>query len=219
MIYAIFIVVLVVAALLALRLRVKATWDERDRLVFGGVGHRNGVELDFQANRGRVKLIGIGVYGFDLDLDREEKVVKDRPVRKKRRFTGGGVRKIRTAVRMARLLPEYRRAVFTFLKGLWRAVRIEELRAEIRAGFDAPDRTGTAFGCYQALLGMAPALAGRLAFVPDWTGPSFATSGRAAVAVPLYKILWRIVVLVWQLPSKRSLKLAIEKEKGEQDVK
>jgi hypothetical protein len=96
---------------------------------------------------------------------------------------------------------------------------IEEARARVVAGFESPDQTGIAFGYYQAALGIAPAFVGRVQFVPDWMGPSFTASGRLAVAIPLYKLIWRTTLLVLQLPSIRTLRMAIKKEKGKTNAK
>jgi len=59
---------------------------------------------------------------------------------------------------------------------------------------------------------------GRVQFIPDWIGPSFSGTARVSVAIPVYKLLLRTIVLTYRLPLRDLLKLAIRKKKGVSDV-
>ncbi|MCP4684479.1 MAG: hypothetical protein GY867_03425 [bacterium] len=100
---------------------------------------------------------------------------------------------------------------------LLRASIIEQAEGEIEGGFDSPDLTGQAYGFYSAAMGAAPALAGRFRYVPDWTGASFSGAARLTVALPMYRLAARTTVLIWRLPIRKIVKLAIGEKGGVQD--
>jgi hypothetical protein len=107
----------------------------------------------------------------------------------------------------------------SYLKIIVKSLAVEELQGEIEGGFDSPDLTGRAFGYYRAVLGAVPALAGHFRYYPVWTGAVFSGSLRLAVVLPLYKMLYRTLLLVFRLPLRKIIKVAIGTKKGEQDVK
>jgi hypothetical protein len=109
-------------------------------------------------------------------------------------------------------------ALWGYFVSILKSVAVEEAQGEIEAGFDEPDITGRVFGYYQAALGMVPSVVGRVAFVPDWTGASFSASMRLSLALPLYKLIWRTLVLIARLPLRELVKLAIGKKRGDEDV-
>jgi hypothetical protein len=115
------------------------------------------------------------------------------------------------------LLPKCAKALHGYSFGILRSIIVEELQAEIEAGFDSPDLTGLTFGYYQAALAAAPGVVGRVEYRPDWTGASFSGQARGSVALPLYRLLGRSIVLVYQLPLREILKLAIGRRRGGQD--
>ena len=222
MLYVLLILAAVIAGVLVLHLRLRGAWSAEHRLVSLSLGRRTGVELDFLTDMLTIRLAGVAVHRraisespkpeADEAADRKQQSAPPKPRKRRQRRS---IREIMEYVR--ELLPPIRHAAWNFVRGLVRAGVVEEMEARIEAGFDSPDRTGVAFGYYQAMIGMVPAMAGRLVFVPDWMGASFAASGRLTVSIPLYRLVWRILVLLWQLPSRKILKMAIHKEKGAQD--
>ena len=118
---------------------------------------------------------------------------------------------------MLSVLTDSARPLWSFSAGILRNIAIEEAQGEIRAGFDSPDLTGIAFGYYSAAAAAVPAMAGRLRFTPDWQGPSFAGKARLTVALPLYRLAARTIVLLFRLPLREMIKVAIGKKKGGQD--
>jgi hypothetical protein len=89
---------------------------------------------------------------------------------------------------------------------------IEELNGTIKAGFESPNVTGQVFGYYQAARGALPAMAGRFTYIPVWNEEVFEASFRASVAIPLYKIIYRNLVFILNLPLREIIKLTIGKK-------
>lgn len=219
------IILLIFAAiligLLLLRLRVRyVNQPDRHRL-FAGLG-RSGVEIDYRARTGSVKLFGMRFKSISLDKPAE----KPRPESKaKTKATSKSKAKKKTSTRkrsfkdMAAVLLKSRSALWRYTVGLLGSLIVEELEAKIEAGFDEPDLTGITFGYYQAALGAVPAVVGRLNFVPDWTGPSFAAQGRVAVALPMYRLVGKTLGLLRRLPLREIAKVTIGRKEGVQDVK
>ena len=219
MLYALAAVLILIILTLALAVRVRVVWEDPRRTAAVTLGRRTGVMLDFANLKGSLRLAGFSVYTFPIDLEEKTKEPGPKKPKKKRRK----LRKQILSKDMLRFLrenlPRYRRAFWGFIKGVFKATVIEEANARVEAGFDSPDQTGIAYGYYQAALGMIPVLAGRVQFVPDWIGPSFNASGRIAMAIPLYKLLWNGIVLFWRLPSIKTLRMAIKQDKGDKDAK
>ncbi len=224
MLYVLLVLAALLIAVLILHLRLRGVWSTEHRLLALSLGRRSGLELDFLHDRMTVRVAGFAVH--ERGLNEPEEAEPPRSSDKKKQPATAKARKHRNRPSLKRiyaiardLLPPVRKAVWNYVRGLLRAVIVEEMEARIEAGFESPDQTGMAFGYYQAVLGMVPAAAGRLVYVPDWLGASFDASGRLTVSLPLYRFVWRTLVLLWQLPSRKILKMAIHKEKGEQDVK
>jgi hypothetical protein len=226
MLYITFTLLAIVIGVLVLHVRLRGRLEDSRRYLMLSLGRRSGVMLDFARQEGALQVMTIPVYRFELDGSRKPEKQKERaepavpkPARRRRRrldlrhwLSGDRLHNLWT------ILTRSQRAAWGFVRGLLRSTVLEELQTRIEAGLDAPDRTGQLFGYYQAALGVVPALHQRLVFVPDWTGASFAASGRFAVAIPLYKLIWRTTVLFWQLPSRKVAKMAIKKRKGDLDV-
>lgn len=230
-----YILILIIALLtlsLLLRLRVQLILDDRRRLVFMGLG-RSGSEIDFKSRRGTIRVAGIAVRGFSLDKKDEEDARKAcRRIDRPRASVGERLRKGRARVwgeikTYARIWwKDVRgrgdmigRAVVLFGIELVRDVVLEQFEADIEAGFDEPHLTGQIFGYYQAAAAALPGVAGRIHFVPVWTGASFRGAVRLSVALPLYALVWRTLRLMWRLPITRLILAAIHKKKGDRDVK
>ncbi len=208
-----FLVIAVTLPLL-LRLRLRAQWGTKRRLVFVGLG-RSGPEVDLAKKMGAFKMFGITLKRFSLKSEPEkEDETKKKPKAKKARKP----RRQRSWSQVRELVPVVARESGSFLKRILSAVVIEELQGEVRAGFDSPSDTGTAYGYYQAAVAAAPSVVGRVRFEPVWEGASFAGSAKVAVALPLYKLVWRIIVLALRLPLREIYKLAIGTRKGGHDV-
>ncbi|RME19837.1 MAG: hypothetical protein D6800_13800 [Candidatus Zixiibacteriota bacterium] len=115
------------------------------------------------------------------------------------------------------MLPSVATALWHYGLGLLRAVRVERLEADIEGGFEEPHLTGQVYGFYQAAYGVAPAVVSRVRYRPDWSGASFDGSAGVAVAIPLYRLFYQTVVLLWELPLRKIVKLAIGTKEGVQD--
>lgn len=220
------IVLVLAGALLALRLRVRfeIAGSER-RLLFVSLG-RSGSEFDFSRKSGTVHLFGRGVKSFEIGKKKSErpdkKVKRDEQKRAraaKKKAEAAKPKRKRSLRAALQVLPQCAKALWTYGIGLIKAAIVEEAEGEIQAGFEQPDITGKMFGYYQAALAAVPSVAGRVRYYPDWSGASFAGSMRVAVAIPLYKLIWRTTVLVVHLPVMKLIKLAIGKKEGVQDGK
>ena len=97
-------------------------------------------------------------------------------------------------------------------KILLKSIIVEELSGTIKAGFDSPCLTGQIFGYYQAVVGAVPSMAGRVIYIPVWDEELFEVSFKASVAIPLYKIVYRTMILIIKLPLREIIKLAIGKK-------
>ncbi len=211
----IIIIAVLLAAICLLRLRIQFEFDDNRRRLFVGLG-RSGSEYDFLGRVRSVRILGFRVSSSPID-DKETKK-SERP--RKKSATKPTVRKRgrkRPLRDIIRILPKCSQALLAYTVSVLRSLIIEHLEAEIKGGFDAPDLTGQAFGYYQAALAAAPAVVGRVRFTPDWTGPSLSGSARLSVALPLYRLLYRSLVLAANLPLREIVKLAIGKKRGDQD--
>lgn len=214
MLYVILIIGLLLVAITLLRIRVRFELSRDERLLFVGLG-RSGHEQDFVARVGWIKLFGMRVKTLRPEEKKEPTVKSAKKKKKPEKKKTERQRSIKDGLAM---VPGVFRALNNYLWSLIRSVRVEELDGEIEAGFDSPDTTGQAYGYYQAALATVPSVAGRLRFTPDWSGPSFNGSARVALAIPLYKIILRTIVLIFKLPLRKLVKLAIGRKKGDQDV-
>ena len=218
MLYIILILFVITGAFLLLNFRIRFQIGHGRRLLFVGLG-RSGPQFDYAAGVGRIKLCGLNIRTFALG-EKAEAVPKKKPPKPrdlaKKKKKPSRKRSLRD---MAGVLPAVLKAVWLWFISLLKAAAIEELEGEIEAGFDSPDLTGTAFGYYQAAIAAVPGVASRVRFTPDWTGPSFAGSARGSVALPLYKIAGRTIQMIFRLPLRDLIKLAIGKKRGGQDGK
>ncbi len=221
MLYAFLIVTVLVVAVLMLRLRLRFEFSSDKRLLFVGVG-RSGPEMDYAAGVGRLKLFGRQIHSWPISREKPLDVVKDRVSAAKSKVIGKGPMKekpkrafdIRGILRM---IPGIGKALWRYFLDLLKSTIVEQAEGEIEAGFEEPDLTGQAFGFYQAALAVAPSVVGRVNYIPDWTGASFSGTVRASVALPLYRLVWLTLVLLWRLPIVRIIRLARGDRKGVQD--
>ncbi len=211
---ALLILAVAVTAICLLNLRVRFELSGDRRLLFIGLG-RTGPELDFVRGRGVFRLAGIRVKTFAIG-ERKPSKPKKKPEKPRRaKPLKKATRPLRDILRVG---TKCLGPVGAFLTGILKSVAVERLEGQIEVGFESPDLTGRVFGYYQAALAAVPGVVGRVRFIPDWTGASFGGSARVAVALPLYKLLARTAVLIYRLPLRELIRLAIGKKKGEQDV-
>ena len=206
----IIILALLLAAICLLRLRLRFELGSDRRLLFVGLG-RSGPEYDFVRRVQSFKLFGRCIKS--TPMKKVDKAAEPKPEAQPRKKA----KRVRPFGDILRAVPEVSRALWRYTIGLLKSVVIEELEADVQAGFYEPDLTGQLFGYYQAALAAAPSIVGRVHYTPDWTGASFAGQARVAVALPLYRLLFRTLMLICQLPLRRLIKLAIGKKRGGQD--
>ncbi len=215
MLYFILILSLLIVALMLLRLRLRATISSERRLLFVGLG-RSGPEFDFTSKTGQIRLFGLNIKTISLieEEGRKKKPKKKREKKPKERKAG----RKRSPGDFLKVMPSVASAAWNYFVSLLKSIIVEQLEGEIEAGFDSPDTTGTAFGYYQAALGAAPAVVGRINYIPRWDGAMFDGSMKVSLAIPVYRIVFTTLVFVYKLPLRDLIKLAIGKKKGDQDV-
>jgi hypothetical protein len=211
------IVLLLLAAICLLRLRVRFELGTDRRLLFVGLG-RSGPEFDFVRRVQSFKLFGRTIKSAPMRKPDEKAAPKpEKPAEADDKRTEKKSKRVRPWHEVIGIIPKCTGALQRYSFGLLKSVVVEELDAQIEAGFEQPDLTGQLFGYYQAALAAVPSVVGRVQYQPDWTGASFAGSARLAVALPLYRLLYRTFLLICQLPLRRLIKLAIGKKRGGQD--
>lgn len=208
----IIIIALLFAAILLLRLRVRFELGGGRRILFVGLG-RSGSELNFTERVQTIRLFGWTLWSGPMKAADESEIPPDDKKKTKRKKP----RRVRPVREMIEAVPAISSAMWHYSIGLLKSVIVEELEAEIEAGFEAVDLTGQVFGYYQAALAAAPGVMGRVRYTPDWTGASFDGKARVAVALPLYRLVMCTLTLIYQLPLRRLVKLAIGKKRGGQD--
>ncbi|MBD3403323.1 hypothetical protein GF420_10545 [candidate division GN15 bacterium] len=233
--YILILIIALLALLSLLRLRFRLMLDEHRQLVFVGLG-RSGSELNFKTKRGTLKVAGITIKRFGLDQEKKPKAPGKKPEPETKEKKEEPSRKWweRDLSFIWRESKSYLRMVWEDIRGrgdaishaivrygidLLRSLILEQLEADVEAGFDEPHVTGEAYGYYQAAAAALPGVIGRINFLPVWTGAYFRGAVRLSIALPLYALVWRTVVLLWRLPITRLVKLAIQKKKGAGDVK
>jgi len=218
--YLILIIIVLIGSVLLLNLRVRLEVDDTRRLVFIGLG-RSGLEFDFAGKISHLKIYGFRIKSFK-QVKKEKEAAVEKEKTEKEKVEKKPPRKVprqRSPRDMIKILPQCSRPLFKYFIDIVKSLAIEELKGEIEGGFDSPDLTGRAFGYYQAMLGAVPALAGHFRYYPVWTGAALSGSLRLAAVLPLYKMLYRTLILTFRLPLRKIIKVAIGTKKGEQDVK
>ena len=216
MIY-VLIAILLVAALLLVRVRFRLELAPEKRLLFVGLG-RSGSEFDFVRREAVIKLSGLRIKRFLLAAVATKGYEVPAPSDLTSKKKSSPAKRKRSLGSLFEILPQCLHALGRYFIGLLRAAIVEEANAEIRAGFETPDITGQVFGYYQAALGAAPALMGRIRYCPVWTGTSFSGSARVSVAWPVYRLVWQTMLLMFRLPFIKIISLVIGKKKGVRDV-
>lgn len=231
------IILMAIIALLLLRIRVRYVNQPGEHTLFAGLG-RSGMLNDYTNQEQRFMLFGWTISRGSLEEDDEAREIK---LLKKAQKKARKAEKAKAKAEKARakaekakteapekekperkrrlsdvieVIVKSQRAVRQFIMGMLRSLVVEELEGEVHAGLPEPDQTGMAYGYYQAALGAMPGVVGRVNFIPDWTGMSFNASGRAAVALPVYRLVGRTLKLAWSLPKMKIIRVAIGKKQS-----
>jgi hypothetical protein len=223
--YVLIAIALIIVAVLLLRLRLRAEVGTQQRWLFVGLG-RTGIQADFVSNRLTLRWAGLSVYSRPVITEKPGEEPPEKPPERKKPSEEKEPREKKKPSRRPRvtfsefldLVRRSKTAVWTYIVGILKAITVEQLEAEIEAGFEEPHITGQVFGYYQAALAAVPAVVGRVNYTPDYTGASFEGAIKASIALPLYKWLYRSIVLLWQLPIRDIVRMTIGSRKGEQDV-
>ena len=220
MLYLLLILLVLFIALLLLNIRVRFQLSDGRKLLFVGLG-RSGPEFDFAGKAGSIMLFGMKVKSFEIDRVKKKKPKEAEEKARKVKVAKPPKPPKRSRVSLGdiyRVGPKCIGPMWAYIVGLLKAVVVEEVEGRVEGGFDSPHLTGAVFGYYQAALAAVPGVVGRVQFIPDWIGPSFSGAARVSVAIPVYKLLLRTIVLTYRLPLRDLLKLAIGKKKGVSDV-
>ena len=202
MLYFLIILALIISSILALRLRVRFEIDAHRRVLFAGLG-RSGPEYDFMT-----KLVTIKLFGMKLKTVSTEK--KAKPVKKEPKIEKvPKPKRVWPFDKIIEQIPPVSQAFWKYSRSIMKATIVEELNGKIEAGFDSPDTTGRVFGYYQAVAGAVPAIGRHLEYIPNWTEATFGGSARGSVALPLYKLVFRTIILLINLPLREIIKLTI----------
>ncbi len=202
LLYILLIFILLLTVILLLHLRIRVVWGDGNKLLFVGLG-KTGPEFNFNSKKARLCLFNVKIKEFSLEKKPKEKKkpekkkVKDKP------------KKQRSYKDMLRMFPKVSKELFSYIKNILASLIVEELEADIEAGFESPDLTGQAYGYYQAALAAVPGVMNHINYSPNWTRPTLSVKTRASVSLPLYKLVWRTIVLLWRLPLRELYKLAI----------
>lgn len=218
MAYFFLIFVAAITAVFLLNIRIRLEFSKDSKLLFVGLG-RTGPEIDLLRNEGIVKLWGRKVKRFEVGKEKREIPPKAKKKKEKLKRAVPKKTRKRSPRDIVKVGRKSIKPLWAYIINLLKAVGIEELEGCVEAGFEEPHLTGMMFGYYQAALAAVPNVVGRVQFTPVWTGASFSGSAKVAVALPLYKFAGRTAQLLWRLPLREIIKLAIgKKEKGESDV-
>lgn len=202
--YLIIGILIVLILPLLLRLRLKTALDRDEKILFAGLG-RSGIRFNFHKKEKTFLLLGKVVR--TEPLFREKKPQKTKAPAKKK--TAEKTKKKRSFSEIISLVPEVTKANWRYTTSLFKSARIEELNGSVRAGFESPDSTGYMYGFYTSVCGAVPGIAKRFQLIPVWDSACFEPSLRASIALPLYRFVWRTLILLIDLPLRKIVKVAI----------
>lgn len=166
------------------RFRVRLNITPESKTLFVGIG-QSGITTDLSKGIGKISFAGMHF----------------RPRKYRLKF--------RAPKATLKAIPKLIKAFWKYSISLVKSITIEQLEGEINAGLGEPHLTGYAYGFYQATLAGIPAVNKKFKFNPDWTGLSFSGALHASVSIPVYRIIYRTIVLVFQLPFRELIKMAI----------
>ncbi len=200
---------------LLLKLRLKLQLEDDRKTAFFGLG-RSGLSYDFISKGMSLCLFGkmIKKLSSETKTDKKSKVKKTSQKKDKSKVKQKRVRPLKDFLA---LIPKSSQALYNYSISLLKSIIVEELEGKVTAGFDSPDITGQLFGYYQAAYYAVPSVVGRVQYQPNWTEASFDANLRASVAIPLYKIIYRSIILFFSLPLRDILKITIGRKERSHD--
>ena len=217
MIYVLFALICLVAAILLIRVRFRLELSPERKFLFVGLG-RSGPEFDFARHEGVIRLFGMRLKRFRLERSKTAPRQTETSA-VEAEIKAASSRRRRSLGSIIAIVPESLSACWRLAVGVLKSTIVEQAEAEIEFGFDTPDVTGQAFGYYHAVAAMAPSLFGRVSLVPNWTGRSFSGSARVSIAWPVYRLIWLMTLFMWRLPIRKIIRLAIGVKEGVRDVR
>ncbi len=212
--YLLIILALLMAAFMLTRLRLRFQLSPERRLLFVGFG-RTGPEFDFVNRVVTIRLFGVTVK--KSAMQRKPKTVTALP---KHAETGEDQERATKPKRRRGpfplgILTESVGALWRFVIGIIKGIIVEEAQGELALGFASPDVTGKVYGYYNAVAWMAPALTERFTWSPVFSGKTFGGTARVTVALPMYVVVYRTILLVTRLPIRKIITYWRSKPKGE----
>lgn len=212
MLYMTIILIALIAGILLLRIRLRLSLETEKKSLFFGLG-KSGIEYDFKSKSSALFLFGF--HTKDFIKEKKEKVEKPKDIKAKPKKDKS--KRKRSVTDILKIIPKSSQALWNYSIGLLKSVIVEELHGDIRAGFDSPDMTGQLFGYYQAAYYAVPAVVGRINYVPVWDEAAFEASMKASVVIPLYKIFYRSIILLFSLPLREIIKITIGRKERSHD--
>lgn len=201
------IVLLSLVLITLLHIRVRLSIESNLKTLFVGLG-RTGVLTNFTDQTRSIIVSGKSLKTSPIE---EEllKPKKEKPAKKSKRT--------RPFSDIVAIIPDTFRAFGKYIYSVVKSIIIEEFGAEVKVGLPDPYLTGIAFGYYQAAVGAVPFLGRHFKFTPDWNEVSITGGLKTTVSIPLYKIIYRTTVLVFGLPLRKLVKLAIGRKDRKQN--
>lgn len=192
-----------------IRLRVKLDLYPNVKTLFAGLG-RTGIRIDITGKTRSFLIAGRTIKTFSTEKKPDKKTAKEKIKAVKKQKPG----RQRSLKKILAVVPTILKALTNYTYSILKSAAIEEFDGQINAGFGPPHITGAAFGFYQATLAGIPGITGRFRYIPDWNGLSFQGQLRLNVSIPLYRLLFKTMVMLWQLPLRELIKLAIGTKKA-----
>ncbi|MCH7690571.1 MAG: hypothetical protein IIA17_05950 [candidate division Zixibacteria bacterium] len=192
-----------------IRLRVKLDLYPNVKTLFAGLG-RTGIRIDITGKTRAFIFAGRTIKTFSTEKKPDRKTAGEKTKTVKKQKPG----RQRPLKKILAVVPTTLKALSNYTYSILKSAAIEEFDGQINAGFGPPHITGAAFGFYQATLAGIPGMAGRFKYIPDWNGLSFQGQLRISVSIPLYRLLFKTMVMLWQLPLRELIKLAIGTKKA-----
>jgi hypothetical protein len=217
MIYFLLVILLLLVAFLLLRLRVRVELTENRRILFAGLG-RSGVEIDFLSDISRIKMFGFTVRTIHRTESDEDEPITSKPIslckEKKPPKPKARSKSSASITDILKISLKVISASWKFVVEIFKSIIVEEAEADIHAGFETPDMTGQVYGYYQAAIYAIPSFGKRVRFYPDWMGASFTGRAKLSLALPVYALVYRLLLLLMRLPILKIIRLIRAKQKG-----
>ncbi len=188
------------ALITLLHIRLRAVIESNRKTLFVGLG-RTGVLTNFTESTSSIIIAGRTVKTTVITKKEKPEPIKQKPAKKSTRA--------RPIKDILAIIPDTFLAVSKYFYSILKSLTIEEFEVEINAGFPEPHLTGIAYGYYHAAIAAVPGIGKHFKFVPDWNESSISGGVKTTVSIPLYKIIYSTIVMVFQLPLRKLTKLAI----------